>query len=131
DLHSFPTRRSSDLRLWNRKKDIWVVGERIYKAQDTGYHFFKYVREKYPNKKIYYVIDPKSPELRNVSSYGNVLYSKSKEHIKMVISATRIIGSHHPDYLYPLRTHEFKRKVKAQRIFLQHGIMGTNNMLAN
>src|SRR5699024_11703882 len=71
------------VRLWNRKKDIWVVGERIYKAQDTGYHFFKYVREKYPNKKIYYVIDPKSPELRNVSSYGNVLYSKSKEHIKM------------------------------------------------
>src|SRR5699024_7377428 len=119
------------VRLWNRKKDIWVVGERIYKAQDTGYHFFKYVREKYPNKKIYYVIDPKSPELRNVSSYGNVLYSKSKEHIKMVISATRIIGSHHPDYLYPLRTHEFKRKVKAQRIFLQHGIMGTKNMVAN
>src|SRR5699024_10770603 len=119
------------IRLWNRKKNIWIVGERIYKAQDTGYHFFKYVRENHPDKKVYYVIDPESPELRNVSPYGNVLISKSKEHIKMVLSATRIIGSHHPDYLYPLRTHEFKRKVKAQKVFLQHGIMGTKNMVAN
>ncbi len=31
-------------------KDIWVIGERPYKAQDNGYFFFKYMRENYPKK---------------------------------------------------------------------------------
>lgn len=118
-------------RLFNRNKKVWIVGERPYKAQDTGYHFFKYVREKYPNKNIYYVIEKDSPELKNVEPYGNVLFYKSKQHIKNVLIAERIIGSHHPDYLYPLRTKQFDKKVKAKKIFLQHGVMGTKNMVAN
>lgn len=119
------------VRLWNRRKNIWLIGERSYKAQDTGYHFFKHVRENQPKKNLYYVIDTESPEADNVIPYGNVVPFKSKEHIKMVLSATRVIGSHHPDYLYPLRTKEFKHKVKALKVFLQHGVMGTKNMVAN
>lgn len=110
-----------------RPKDIWIVGERPYKAQDTGYHFFKYMRKNHPNKNVYYVIEEDSPELKNIEHYGNILYFKSKKHILYVLAATRIIGSHHADYLYPLRTDEFKRKVKATKVFLQHGIIGTKN----
>src|SRR5699024_3522010 len=76
-------------------------------------------------------IDKDSPELKNVEPLGNVLYYKSKEHIEKTIAATRIIGSHHPDYLYPLRSDTFKKKVKGGKVFLQHGIMGTKNMIAN
>lgn len=114
-------------RLLYVKKDIWIVGERPYKAQDTGFHFFKYMRENHPDKNVYYVIEEDSPELKNIKEYGNILYYKSKQHIFHVLMATRIIGSHHPDYLYPLRTDEFKRKVKAAKVFLQHGVMGTKN----
>src|SRR5699024_4939066 len=92
------------LRPFYLKKDIWIVGERPYKAQDTGYHFFKYMRENHPDRETYYVIEEDSPELKNVKPLGNVLYYKSKEHIKHVLMAKRIIGSHHPDYLYPLRS---------------------------
>ncbi|GHH97452.1 hypothetical protein AM1BK_09950 [Neobacillus kokaensis] len=118
-------------RLFNKHKDIWIIGERPYKAQDTGYHFFKYMREKHPDKNAYYVIDKDSPERKNVEQLGNILDFKSKEHIWHVLMATRIIGSHHADYLYPVRSRRFKRAVKGIKVFLQHGVMGTKNMIAN
>ncbi len=118
-------------RLLNKRKDVWIVGERPYKAQDTGYHFFKYMREKHPEKNVYYVIEKDSPERKNVDPLGNVLEFKSKEHIWQTLISTRVISSHHADYLYPNRTKRFKRAVKAVKVFLQHGVMGTKNMVAN
>ncbi|SNS79601.1 CDP-glycerol glycerophosphotransferase [Bacillus sp. OK838] len=119
------------LGLFKKKKDVWIIGERTYKAQDTGYHFFKYMRENHPEKEVYYVIEESSVEAKNVEPFGNILYFKSKEHIKKTMESTRIISSHHPDYLYPLRTSEFKNRVKGVKVFLQHGVMGTKNMVAN
>jgi len=116
------------LRPFYAKRNIWIVGERPYKAQDTGYYFFKYMRENYPEKEVYYVIENDSPELRNIESYGNILYYKSMKHIKYILMAKRIISSHHPDYLYPLRTKEFLKKVKAKKVFIQHGVLGTKNI---
>ncbi|WP_187373129.1 CDP-glycerol glycerophosphotransferase family protein [Bacillus rubiinfantis] len=118
-------------RLFNKHKDIWIIGERPYKAQDTGFSFFKYMREKHPEKNAYYVIEKDSPERKNVEHLGNVLDFKSKEHIWHVLMATRIIGSHHADYLYPVRSRRFKKAVKGIKVFLQHGVMGTKNMIAN
>lgn len=119
------------IRLLNKNKDVWLVGERTYKAQDTGYAFFKYMRKKHPDHKVFYVIDKNSPEYENVKTLGNVLNYKSREHIKYSLIAKKVISSHHPDYLYPIRTEKFKNKVKADKVFLQHGIMGTKNMVAN
>lgn len=119
------------IQLMNYKNNTWLVGERTYKAQDTGYAFFKHMRMKYPEKNVYYVIEKDSPERENVEKYGNVLDFKSKEHIWHTIIAKKVISSHHPDYLYPLRTNSFKNKVKADKVFLQHGVMGTKNMVAN
>ncbi|MGG1572303.1 CDP-glycerol glycerophosphotransferase family protein [Fictibacillus sp. NRS-1165] len=119
------------LRPFYKGKNIWLVGERPYKAQDTGYHFFKYIREKHPDKNAYYVIEEQSPELKNVKPLGNILYYKSKEHIFNTFMARKVISSHHPDYLYPLRTKRYKKAIKATKVFLQHGVMGTKNMVAN
>lgn len=117
--------------LIHKNEDIWLIGERPYKAQDTGYHFFKYMRENHPSMNVYYVIDEKSPELKNVELLGNVVFFKSTTHIKYALRATKVIGSHHPDYLFPIRTKKFKKKVKGIKVFLQHGVMGTKNMIAN
>lgn len=119
------------LRLIYRHRDIWIVGEWPYKAQDTGFHFFKYMREKHPEKNVFYVIEEGTLESKNVLPYGNVLYHKSKSHIWHTLMATKVIGSHHADYLFPIRTERFKKAVKATRVFLQHGVMGTKNMVAN
>ncbi|HEY4571996.1 MAG TPA: CDP-glycerol glycerophosphotransferase family protein, partial [Kribbella sp.] len=115
-------------RLRHRGGDIWLVGERPYKAQDTGYHFFRHLRTRHPDVEAYYVVDRDSPERANVEPLGNVLDHGSKEHIRTTLLANKIAGSHHPDFLYPLRTKAFRRAVRGTRVFLQHGVMGTKWM---
>jgi len=43
------------LRLPSPAKPVWLVGERPHKAQDTGFHFFRYLREQHPEIDAYYV----------------------------------------------------------------------------
>src|SRR5699024_3355575 len=90
-----------------KEKPIWIVGERSYKAQDNGYHFFKYLRMNHPEIDAYYVIQKNSPERRNIENLGNIIDFKSKEHYEKVIKADFICGTHHPDALYPIRSKEY------------------------
>jgi CDP-glycerol glycerophosphotransferase len=112
-------------------KPIWLVGERPYKAQDTGLHFFRYLRENRPEINAYYVIDPASPEAGNLEGLGNVVAHRSKRHFELALKAERFIGSHHPDFLYPTRLPQFRRAVRGVKVFLQHGVMGTKWMVPN
>ncbi|WP_336715050.1 CDP-glycerol glycerophosphotransferase family protein [Arthrobacter sp. USHLN218] len=112
-------------------KPVWLIGERPYKAQDTGLHFFRYMRTEHPEIDAYYVIDPESPERRNLDGLGNVVAFRSKQHFDLALRAERFIGSHHPDFLYPTRMPQFRRTVGGVKVFLQHGVMGTKWMVPN
>ncbi len=114
-----------------RSRPLWLVGERPNKAQDTGLAFFRHLRQQHPEVDAYYVMDPASPDYRNVEPLGNVLVHRSREHVHAALQADRVLGSHHPDFVYPLRTRRFRRAVKATRVFLQHGVMGTKWMVPN
>lgn len=114
-----------------RGRPIWLVGEMPYKAQDTGLAMFGHLRRNHPEIDAYYVMDSASPEFANVEPLGNVLEHRSPEHIRLSLLAHRVLGSHHLDFLYPLRTSRFRRAVRAKRIFLQHGVMGTKWMVPN
>lgn len=107
---------------------VWIVGERSYKAQDNGYHFFKYLRTVHPEIDAYYVIQKDSPERKHVAPFGNVIDFGSKEHFEKVIQADYICGTHHPDSLYPIRSREYIKNISAKKIFLQHGVFGTKNI---
>ncbi|MGO3898991.1 MAG: CDP-glycerol glycerophosphotransferase family protein [Lactiplantibacillus argentoratensis] len=109
-------------------RDIWIIGERSYKAQDNGFRFFKYLREQHPEVEAYYVIRKDSIERKNVESLGNVIDFGSAEHFEKVIQAKYICGTHHPDFLYPIRSKSYEQHVHAKRIFLQHGVFGTKNI---
>ncbi|MFL4474806.1 CDP-glycerol glycerophosphotransferase family protein [Paeniglutamicibacter sp. MACA_103] len=113
------------------RKPVWLIGELPYKAQDNGYHFFRYIRENHPEIDAYYVLDLASPEYENVRPLGNVIGYQSKDHFEIALAADRIIGSHHPDYLYPTRHPSFMAKSRAGKVFLQHGVMGTKWMVPN
>jgi CDP-glycerol glycerophosphotransferase len=125
------TRLSTRLDRRRGGKPVWLVGERPYKAQDTGLAFFRHLRQNHPEIDAYYVLEAGSPEYRNVEPYGNVLAHRSKEHVHAALRADRVLGSHHPDYLYPLRTPTMRRAVTAGKVFLQHGVMGTKWMVPN
>lgn len=111
-----------------KNKDIWVIGERSYKAQDNGYHFFKYLREKHPEVEAYYVIRKDSLERQNVEPFGNIIEFNSKEHFEKIIEAKYICGTHHPDSLYPIRSREYIKNIRGKKVFLQHGVFGTKNI---
>lgn len=111
------------------KDKIWVIGEKRYKAQDNGYHFFKYMRTTYPELPVYYVIDQTSPERFNVEPYGNVIYFGTKTHFKLMLDADYICATHYPSYLYPSNSKIYTRRIKATKVFLQHGILGTKNLV--
>ena len=110
---------------------VWLVGEQPYKAQDTGLAFFRYLRVNHREIDAYYVIDPGSPEARNLDGLGNVVAYRSKKHMEVALQAERFIGSHHPDFLYPTRLPQFRRSVRGAKVFLQHGVMGTKWMVPN
>lgn len=111
-----------------KNRDIWIIGERSYKAQDNGYHFFKFLRTEHPEVEAYYVIKKDSPERKNVEKFGNIIDFNSKEHFEKVIQAKYICGTHHPDSLYPIRSKEYIKNIRAKKIFLQHGVFGTKNI---
>ncbi|MGE6257440.1 CDP-glycerol glycerophosphotransferase family protein [Heyndrickxia sporothermodurans] len=111
-----------------RKKDIWIIGERPDTAQDTGYHFFKYCREKYPDREIYYAIDPESNDIGNIKDLGNVLYFNTKEHFKLSLFASTFISSHDIEYFIPFKGYSLFNYRMAKKIFLQHGVLGRKNV---
>ena len=115
-------------RLRHRGRTVWLVGERPYKAQDNGLHFFRHLREKHPEVDAYYVIEKDSPERANVEPLGNVVDFKSKEHIEATLLANAIVGTHHAELLFPVRSKQFTRTVRATRVFLQHGVIGAKWM---
>lgn len=112
-------------RIIGTQKDTWLLGERPYKAQDNGLQLFRYLREAHPEINAYYVIEADSPERRNLDGLDNVVTYRSIQHIDVALRAGRFVGTHHADYLYPLRTQQFRRAVGGVKVFLQHGVMGT------
>ncbi|PCK19613.1 hypothetical protein CEY02_16490 [Bacillus pumilus] len=114
----------SEDHISENREEAWIIGERPDTAQDTGYHFFKYCREKHPNKKVYYAIEEGSKDIRNIEHLGNVLTIGSAEHIEKTLQATHFIGSHDLEYFLPFKIPQYRHTKKAKRIFLQHGVMG-------
>lgn len=110
------------------EKKIWVIGEKSYKAQDNGYHFFKYLRINHPDIPAYYIIEENSKEAKNVLPLGNVIFYKSPEHFDIMLKADYICTTHHPELIYPTNSSIYTRKIKATKVFLQHGVLGTKNL---
>lgn len=127
--HAYLEYTKPSMRLWKKKhKPIWIVGEKYYKAQDNGFHFFKYMRTHHPEEEVYYVIDPNSSEYKNVEPYGNVIPFQSPMHFEMMLKADFICSTHHPEQIYPIDSHRYTKKVKAKKVFLQHGVLGLKNL---
>lgn len=106
-------------------RDIWLVGERNTEAQDNGYHFFKYVREHYPEKQVYYIIKKNSRDYAKIKNLGNVIEYESLKHYLFYVMSTKLVCAHVascvPDspVCWKLYNSEMKSKKK---IFIQHGI---------
>lgn len=109
-------------KISNKKN--WIISEDGKSASDNGYCMFKFIREKYPNKRVYYIIDRKSEELNKVKQYGNIIYFRSFKHWIYYLACEKIlitdkVSSPSLPIFYVLESKGF---LKNKRIFLQHGI---------
>lgn len=114
---------------WKRKR-IWLVFEKYCAfAQDNGFAFFKYCMEDIPEterKGIYFVMDPSSPDYKNVEPYrGNVIDFLSFKHLLYALVASMYVGSDSTAHLYQWRPKPslvWSRIRKHKIFFLQHGV---------
>ena len=110
-----------------KKKDIWIVTERRTECKDNGYYFFKYMREKFPDKQVYYAIDKDSSHIVKIEPYQNILYFNSLKHYAYALAATKLIGAFLPVGIPDsICFYKFAKLIKGKKIFLQHGITKEN-----
>lgn len=115
--------------IWRRKK-IWLVYEKFSSyAQDNGYYFFKYCMENLTpeqKKNIYYVIDKRSPDYKNVEKYHkNVIQFMSMKHMLYSAAMKICVASDSKPHLYKWRsTPSFIVNAINRKpiLFLQHGV---------
>ena len=114
-----------------KRQHIWLVYEKYSKsAQDNSLYFFEYCMKELPEKekkRIFYVIDKKSPDYRYVAPYDkHVIQFLSLKHMVYLMSAQLLISSdtrahayawHSPNSVYRAML------VRKENVFLQHGVM--------
>ena len=66
--------------FYKEKRNIWIISERGDDARDNGYFFFKYLVEKCPKQKVYFIIDPKSPDFKKIEAIGSWIKHNSFKH---------------------------------------------------
>lgn len=105
-------------------QDVWLVTEYPENARDNGYWLFRYIREKHPEKEVYYPIRKKASDYDKVKNLGNLVAFGGWKHYFLFWAANKYIGTTKfhgfPDDricggLFELGLHRFKY------IFLNHG----------
>ncbi|WP_461610992.1 CDP-glycerol glycerophosphotransferase family protein [Cytobacillus kochii] len=109
--------------------EVWLISERADQAEDNGYHFFKYCRETYPNKKVFYLINKDSKDLEKVTESGNVIIHSSLRHwIYMLVADKYISAWVFKETSFPIGKINFdnlfqKQVKKKKQVTLQHGVI--------
>ena len=81
-------------KLYRRRHpDVWVVTEYAENARDNGYWFFKYIRENYPEKEVYYPIKKKASDYTKVAELGNTIEFGGWKHSMLYWAAAKYIGT--------------------------------------
>lgn len=105
--------------------EIWLLSERKGEARDNGYWMFRYIKEKHPKQKTYYVIEKNSEDRKKIEKYGSVIDFGSFSHYVNYLAATKHVSAHVDSDSPNSRVSNFLEThgmLKNKRVFLQHGI---------
>lgn len=116
-----------------KRKEIWLLSDRINKADDNGEALFKYVNENDLPVNAYFVIHKDSADYPIVKKLGKVLDYHSWKHKLYHLLADKTVSSAADDFVYNsfYNNEKYYHDIlyKQKRIFLQHGII--KNDLSN
>lgn len=114
-----------------KRSRLWIVSDRIMKADDNGEAFFRYLMENRPEKtKVVFAISKESPDFSRISKVGLCIPAMSLWHKLLFLVSDIIISSQsdevtrnpfagYHDALRDLLGHQ-------RHVFLQHGIIFHN-----
>ena len=111
------------LILKMRKKNIWLIAERVTGAEDNGWIFYQWMRKNHPERNVYFIL------LKGISKFDEnddhmigwatlrhyMYYQASRVHIKATFvppRPTQRVCSYYESYI----------KKNIIRIYLRHGI---------
>ncbi|MBU5481424.1 CDP-glycerol glycerophosphotransferase family protein [Blautia sp. MSJ-19] len=127
--HAIWPRWSAWFKRFLKKKQIWLISDRDYVANDNGEHLFRYMckhRSEYPNIQFYFVIAGESPDYERLKQYGPVIDLHSKRYKKLFLLCDKIVSSSANEDVFDLFGEDkifYKGVTQFKYIFLQHGII--------
>ena len=105
---------------------LWLVCEGPREAQDNGYWFFRYLRERQPQVDAVYAIDRGTPAFDRVASLGETVPYGSFRHWVLYLAAEVNISSQKngkPNAAVCYLLEVVLGVLKNRRVFLQHGVI--------
>lgn len=113
--------------IFFHRRKYWLICERGIDAQDNGFVFYKYLKEKHKKIRLFYLITKNSPDIKKIDDSDAVKFGGLK-HFMLCIGCKVQISSHlfgycpWTNFMLYLRKH----KTKNLHVFLQHGITYNN-----
>jgi glycosyltransferase involved in cell wall biosynthesis len=106
--------------------DAWVLIDRVFNADDSAEHLFRYLRTHRPDVNAWFVIERGTPDDRRLrrDGYGGRLISHGSLRWKLLmLNAMHVISSHIDDVV--ARPKEIRRLTEPRwhTTFLQHGVI--------
>lgn len=111
-----------------KRKEIWLVSDRLNKADDNGEAFFTYIAKqcKQDNIQAYFVLKKESPDYERLCKIGKVVFFDSLKYKILCLLCDKIVSSQGEDYVFNRffnLSYMYKDILHRQKfIFLQHGV---------
>lgn len=127
-------------KRYEKKPGVYLIYEkRCEKAQDNGYHFFRFCMEnnmeKYLNRQIFYVISKKSVDWKKVSKYkDHVLDFMSLKYMIYMLRCQLLISSdaRNHSYIWQNQDSLLVEDIRQKRhVFLGHGVLALKKLNEN
>lgn len=113
-----------------KRKEIWLISDRINKADDNGEALFKYLNEKKVPENMFFIIREDSADFEDIKKYGKIIAYNSLKHLLLYMVADAVISSDGNEYVYnPFGKHSVYFSdilYKQKHVFLQHGVVHNN-----
>lgn len=113
---------------WFKRKPMWLISDRIMKADDNGEAFFCYMRRQHSKEiNTYFVIDKDSVDYDRLKKLGPVVRHLSWKHKLLLLLCDYNISSQADEITrnpFPGYSDGFKDILSQERfVFLQHGVI--------
>ncbi len=120
-------RREYFARAAAKKKELWMVSDRTYVANDNGEHFFRYLHKHWHRGiDVCFNINADCPDYERMKKYGEVIPYDTEEYRMHFLLADKLISSSASDYLFnPFGDDKqyLMDLIHYDFIYLKHGII--------